>query len=160
AFAELAEEEVDVPVEAELGSDRERLAARAADRGDGLARRGFVPAVVHGDPRTVRRQSLGDGAADAARRAGDARSLACQTTHGVLLDSMLGNVPLHKAAGCMLQRVKRRRRRSSAEMREHVLDVTHPLFYWEGIRAVGVDRIADEAGIAPTTLYRLFESKD
>jgi AcrR family transcriptional regulator len=51
-------------------------------------------------------------------------------------------------------------RRSSAETREHVLQVTHGLFYWQGIRAVGVDRIAAEAGVAPTTLYRLFASKD
>ena len=51
-------------------------------------------------------------------------------------------------------------RRSSAETREHVLQVTHDLFYWQGIRAVGVDRIAADAGVAPTTLYRLFASKD
>jgi AcrR family transcriptional regulator len=51
-------------------------------------------------------------------------------------------------------------RRSSAETREHVLQVAHDLFYWQGIRAVGVDRIAAEAGVAPTTLYRLWASKD
>ncbi|TWF80092.1 TetR family transcriptional regulator [Pseudonocardia hierapolitana] len=51
-------------------------------------------------------------------------------------------------------------RRSSAETREHVLEVAHDLFYWQGIRAVGVDRIAAEAGVAPTTLYRLWSSKD
>jgi AcrR family transcriptional regulator len=34
------------------------------------------------------------------------------------------------------------------------------LFYWHGITATGVDRIAAEAGIAPTTMYRLFRSKD
>jgi AcrR family transcriptional regulator len=41
-----------------------------------------------------------------------------------------------------------------------VLAVAHELFYWQGIRAVGVDRLAAEASIAPTTLYRLFASKD
>jgi AcrR family transcriptional regulator len=51
-------------------------------------------------------------------------------------------------------------RRSSAQTREHVLQVAHDLFYWHGVRAVGVDRVAAEAGIAPTTLYRLFASKD
>jgi len=51
-------------------------------------------------------------------------------------------------------------RRSAAETREHVLDVAEQLFYWDGIRATGVDRIAREAGIAPTTLYRSFASKD
>ncbi|KAA2260472.1 TetR/AcrR family transcriptional regulator [Solihabitans fulvus] len=38
--------------------------------------------------------------------------------------------------------------------------MAHELFYWQGIRAVGVDRVAAEAGVAPTTLYRLFASKD
>ena len=51
-------------------------------------------------------------------------------------------------------------RRSAEETREHVLAVTQKLFYWTGIRATGVDRVAAEAGIAPTTLYRLFPSKD
>jgi AcrR family transcriptional regulator len=52
------------------------------------------------------------------------------------------------------------RRRTTAETREHVLAVAHELFYWQGIRAVGVDTIAREAGVAPTTLYRLFANKD
>jgi AcrR family transcriptional regulator len=51
-------------------------------------------------------------------------------------------------------------RRTAARTREHVLRVAHDLFYWHGIRAVGVDRIAAEAGVAPTTLYRVFASKD
>jgi AcrR family transcriptional regulator len=51
-------------------------------------------------------------------------------------------------------------RRSAAETREHVLDVAHELFYWTGIRATGIDRVAADAGIAPTALYRLFPSKD
>jgi AcrR family transcriptional regulator len=52
------------------------------------------------------------------------------------------------------------RRRTAAETREHVLAVAQRLFYWHGIRATGVDRIAAEAGVAPPTLYRLFASKD
>ena len=48
----------------------------------------------------------------------------------------------------------------AAETREHVLAVAHELFYWHGIRATGVDAIAAEAEVAPTTLYRLFASKD
>ncbi|MBO2459521.1 TetR/AcrR family transcriptional regulator [Actinomadura violacea] len=51
-------------------------------------------------------------------------------------------------------------RRSAAETRERLLEVAHDLFYWQGIRGVGVDRIAAAAGVAPTTLYRLFASKD
>jgi len=50
--------------------------------------------------------------------------------------------------------------RSAGETRELILDVAERLFYWDGIRATGVDTITREAGIAPTTLYRLFASKD
>src|SRR5918997_4266098 len=50
--------------------------------------------------------------------------------------------------------------RPAADTREHVLEVARRLFYWEGIRATGIDRVAAEADVAPTTLYRLFGSKD
>ena len=50
--------------------------------------------------------------------------------------------------------------RSAAATREHVLAVASELFYWNGIRATGIDRVAAEAGVAPTTLYRVFASKD
>ena len=53
-----------------------------------------------------------------------------------------------------------RPRRTAAQTREHVLAVAHELFYWHGIRATGVDAVAAEADVAPTTLYRLFASKD
>lgn len=53
-----------------------------------------------------------------------------------------------------------RNRRTAAETREHVLAVAQKLFYWHGIRVTGVDKIAAQAGVAPTTLYRLFASKD
>jgi AcrR family transcriptional regulator len=51
-------------------------------------------------------------------------------------------------------------RRPAAETREHVVAVAGDLFYWRGIRGTGVDLVAAEARIAPTTLYRLFSSKD
>jgi AcrR family transcriptional regulator len=51
-------------------------------------------------------------------------------------------------------------RRPAEQSRAQLLDVAHRLFYWNGIRATGVDAIADEAGLAPTQLYRLFGSKD
>lgn len=51
-------------------------------------------------------------------------------------------------------------RRTAKETREHVLAVAHELFYWHSIKGTGVDTIAKEAGVAPTTLYRLFASKD
>lgn len=50
--------------------------------------------------------------------------------------------------------------RTAAQTRDHVLQVAHDLFYWHGIRVTGVDRVAANAGVAPTTLYRLFASKD
>jgi AcrR family transcriptional regulator len=55
---------------------------------------------------------------------------------------------------------KRKPRRTAAETREQILTVAAQLFYWNGIRAVGVDRIAADAQVAPPTLYRLFGSKD
>ena len=55
---------------------------------------------------------------------------------------------------------KKKTRRPTEETRQHVLDVAHELFYWTGIRATGIDRVAADAGIAPTALYRLFPSKD
>lgn len=51
-------------------------------------------------------------------------------------------------------------RRSRAETRERILAAAHRLFYWYGIRATGVDRVAVEAEVAPTTLYRSFRNKD
>ncbi len=46
------------------------------------------------------------------------------------------------------------------EMRQHILDVASILFYQRGIRAVGVDTVVAEAGIAKMTLYSHFQSKD
>ncbi len=43
---------------------------------------------------------------------------------------------------------------------EQILAVAGALFYREGIRAVGIDRIIEEASVAKATLYRHFPSKD
>ncbi len=48
--------------------------------------------------------------------------------------------------------------RSSA--RERLLDVASDLFYRHGIRAIGVDTIVERSGVAKTTLYNHFQSKD
>ncbi len=45
-------------------------------------------------------------------------------------------------------------------MRERILSVAERLFYTEGIRAVGVDRLIAEAGIAKATLYHHFSGKE
>lgn len=44
-------------------------------------------------------------------------------------------------------------------MRDHILKVAEKLFYEEGIRAIGIDRIVAEADIAKATLYRHFPAK-
>lgn len=44
--------------------------------------------------------------------------------------------------------------------RERILDVAGNLFYRSGIRAIGVDTIVAQVGIAKTTLYDHFASKD
>ncbi|MEL6385648.1 MAG: TetR/AcrR family transcriptional regulator, partial [Cyanobacteria bacterium J06626_18] len=45
-------------------------------------------------------------------------------------------------------------------LREHILEVADALFYEQGIHAVGIDRVIAVAGIAKTSLYRYFPSKD
>ena len=45
-------------------------------------------------------------------------------------------------------------------VRDRLLDAAGRLFYAEGIRAVGIDRILDEAGAAKASLYSHFSSKD
>jgi AcrR family transcriptional regulator len=44
--------------------------------------------------------------------------------------------------------------------RRRLLDTATRLFYAEGIRAVGIDRIIAEAGVAKATFYNHFPSKD
>ncbi|HWD06345.1 MAG TPA: helix-turn-helix domain-containing protein [Amycolatopsis sp.] len=49
---------------------------------------------------------------------------------------------------------------SRMSARDRILDAASQLFYAEGIRAVGVDRVIDEAKVAKATLYAHFRSKD
>lgn len=44
--------------------------------------------------------------------------------------------------------------------RERLLNVAAELFYAEGIRAVGVERLLTESGVGRASFYRHFESKD
>jgi AcrR family transcriptional regulator len=44
--------------------------------------------------------------------------------------------------------------------RERILLTAHDLFYRDGIRATGIDRIIAESGVAKLTFYRHFSSKD
>jgi AcrR family transcriptional regulator len=50
--------------------------------------------------------------------------------------------------------------RSVTTAGERILTVASDLFYREGIRAVGIDRIIAEAGVAKASLYANFKSKD
>ena len=47
-----------------------------------------------------------------------------------------------------------------AEKREHLIEVASRLFNRFGYHAAGVDKVIAEAGIAKTTLYRHFETKE
>jgi len=51
-------------------------------------------------------------------------------------------------------------RKTAAENRQHVLASASPLFYRQGIRAVGMDQIIKEAGVGNATVYRQFPTKD
>lgn len=46
------------------------------------------------------------------------------------------------------------------DLREHILATASDLFYRRGVRAVGIDLVIAEAGIAKTSLYRYFPTKD
>jgi AcrR family transcriptional regulator len=46
------------------------------------------------------------------------------------------------------------------DVRERILETASGLFYRRGVRAVGVDVIVEAAGVAKTSLYRHFRTKD
>ena len=49
---------------------------------------------------------------------------------------------------------------AAGEVRERVLETASALFYKNGVRAVGVDLVVEKAGVAKTSLYRHFGTKD
>lgn len=50
--------------------------------------------------------------------------------------------------------------KATSDARQRILDTADRLFYAEGVRAVGIDRIIAESGAAKMTLYSHFRSKD
>lgn len=48
----------------------------------------------------------------------------------------------------------------ASPLKQRVLETADALFYEEGVRAVGIDRIILESGIAKASFYRFFSSKD
>jgi len=55
---------------------------------------------------------------------------------------------------------RRARAERPQDLYEHILATASRLFYTRGVRAVGVDLVILEAGIAKTSLYRYFPTKD
>ena len=53
-----------------------------------------------------------------------------------------------------------KRKQVTSEARQRILETADRLFYQQGIRAVGIDRIIDEAEVAKMSLYKHFPSKD
>ena len=49
---------------------------------------------------------------------------------------------------------------SALPARERILHTAHDLFYADGIRATGIDRVIAESGVTKVTFYRHFPSKD
>src|SRR5919205_1281610 len=66
-----------------------------------------------------------------------------------------------------LEMVKAGRARAADEaaggtesVRDRILNTARELFYREGARSVGVDTVVAQSGVAKTSLYRWFPSKD
>ena len=60
----------------------------------------------------------------------------------------------------MPQKAGKRRKISDINVRDRLLDAADRLFYQEGVRAVGIDRVLAEAGAAKASLYQHFGGKD
>jgi AcrR family transcriptional regulator len=52
------------------------------------------------------------------------------------------------------------RKQETSEARQRILETADRLFYQNGVRGVGIDRIIAEAGVAKMSLYKHFPSKD
>jgi AcrR family transcriptional regulator len=52
------------------------------------------------------------------------------------------------------------RNKNTSEARQRILETADRLFYRDGVRAVGIDRIIAEAAVAKMSLYNHFPSKD
>jgi AcrR family transcriptional regulator len=54
----------------------------------------------------------------------------------------------------------KKREQARTPAAERILHTASEMFYWRGIRAVGVDAISAEAGVTKKTLYEKYGSKD
>lgn len=60
----------------------------------------------------------------------------------------------------MAKNVMRSGDHEAFDLKEKILETASKLFYQRGVRAVGVDLVVEEAGVAKTSLYRHFRTKD
>lgn len=60
----------------------------------------------------------------------------------------------------MAQTTKQHGADANADAKSRILETASALFYTRGVRAVGVDLVVEEAGVAKTSLYRHFRTKD
>ena len=67
---------------------------------------------------------------------------------------------LYKQINTYLYALKKKVFMKRAEKREHLIEVATKSFNRLGYHATGIDFVIAEAGIAKTTLYRYFKSKD
>jgi AcrR family transcriptional regulator len=74
------------------------------------------------------------------------------------LTELLGGVDSIQT--CLYKSSVSTKRASTSAARQRILETADRLFYQDGIRAVGIDRIVAEAGVAKMTLYAYFPSKD
>jgi AcrR family transcriptional regulator len=58
------------------------------------------------------------------------------------------------------QKARKRAKNPEIGVRDRLLDAADRLFYREGVRAVGIDRVLAEAGAAKASLYQHFGGKD
>ncbi len=65
----------------------------------------------------------------------------------------------HEQTGLYILEMSKTQARHS-DARQRILETAERLFYAEGVRAVGIDRIISEAEVAKMSLYNHFSSKD
>src|SRR5256885_2049647 len=82
-------------------------------------------------------------------------ALCQQRTQNVLSD-----LRLYRPVCYIVKPMAAQRNGKPASTRERLLDAANQLFYEEGVRTVGVDRVVERAGVAKATLYTLFGNKD
>ncbi|MCA1407354.1 TetR/AcrR family transcriptional regulator [Ensifer sp. IC3342] len=60
----------------------------------------------------------------------------------------------------MTKSVAKPKDHDAVDVKDRILETASTLFYERGVRAVGVDLVVEEAGVAKTSLYRHFGTKD